>query len=102
MVSWNMWGSWVTIPMASVRLSPVSWRTSSPSTRTAPATTSYSRGTRCDMVVLPAPVGPTRATICPGSATKETPLRIIPEGSSLNGVVMAASSEAIETLDAAG
>ncbi len=54
------------------------------------------------MVVLPAPVGPTRATICPGSATNDTPLRIIPDGSSLRGVVMAASSEAIDTLDAAG
>ena len=36
-------------------------RTSTPSMETEPSVTSYSRGTRAAMVVLPAPLGPTKA-----------------------------------------
>ena len=47
-------------------------RTSTPPTSTAPEDTSQNRGIRLAAVVLPPPEGPTRATVCPGSAMKET------------------------------
>ena len=53
-------------------------------------------------MVLPAPEGPTSATICPGSAVNDTPLRIQSDGSSLNAALGSASSEAIDTVDGAG
>ena len=73
MVSWNRWGSWLTMPMAARSDSCVRSRTSMPSTRTAPLVTSYSRGTSWESVVLPAPDGPTSATSCPGSISADTP-----------------------------
>jgi len=53
-------------------------------------------------VVFPAPVGPTRAIIWPGSATNEMPLSTMPEGSGESGAVASASREAMETVDGAG
>ena len=47
-------------------------RTSTPPTFTAPEAVSQNRGIRLAAVVLPPPEGPTRATVCPGSAVKET------------------------------
>ena len=81
MVSWNRWGSWLTMPMAARSDSCVRSRTSMPSTRTAPLVTSYSRGTSWESVVLPAPDGPTSATSCPGSISADTP-RSTSDGSS--------------------
>ena len=48
------------------------FRTSTPPTSTAPELTSQNRGIRLAAVVLPPPEGPTKATVCPGSAVKET------------------------------
>src|SRR2546425_11689651 len=55
-------------------------------------------------VVLPAPLGPTGATIWPGSATNETPRRIGSDGSvdRPSAGPPLASSEAIDTSDGAG
>ena len=81
----------------------VSWRTSQPSIFTTPVVTSYSRGTSEAIVVLPAPDGPTKATICPGSICNETSWSTSTssvDGSSPSG--RGASSEAIETSDAGG
>jgi hypothetical protein len=75
MVSWNRWASWVTTPTVAAREDSVASRTSIPFTRTAPSRTSYRRGTRLEMVVLPAPEGPTRATRDPGSTVKLTSSR---------------------------
>jgi hypothetical protein len=41
--------------------------------RTAPSVTSYSRDTSDVIVVLPAPEGPTSATVCPARTSKSTP-----------------------------
>ena len=46
--------------------------TSTPPTVTLPLSTSQNRGIRLAAVVLPPPEGPTRATVCPGSAVKVT------------------------------
>ena len=46
-------------------------RTSTPSTYTSPAVTSKSRGTRLTSVVLPAPVEPMIAVVCPGGAVND-------------------------------
>ena len=46
-----------------------------PSMSTEPSVTSYRRGTSEAMVVLPAPLGPTKAAICPGGTQKLTPSR---------------------------
>src|SRR5919108_1405365 len=47
-------------------------RTSAPSTSTAPRSTSYRRGTSSTNEVLPEPVGPTSATVRPGSTSTST------------------------------
>ncbi len=73
MVSWNRCASWVTTPIVSRNDCRVASRTSMPPTSTAPAVTSYTRGTSIAVVDLPAPDGPTSATICPGSTVKLTP-----------------------------
>ena len=83
----------------------VTSRTSWPSIVSDPDATSYSRGTRPDRVVLPAPDGPTRAVMVPGSATKDTPRSTHAPGSvsSPSPTVSAvASSEATDTSAAAG
>ena len=59
--------------MASRRLVNVTDRTSEPSMRTDPAVTSCSRGISDKAVDLPPPDGPTRATVCPDSASKLSP-----------------------------
>ena len=99
-VSWNRWPSWVTMPSVSRIESKVRSRTSTPASRTAPASTSYSRGASAAIVDLPPPDVPTRATIWPGSTRNETPWSTSapPRVSS----VATSSSEASETLSARG
>jgi len=60
--AWNRNVSWVTKPMISPSDASVTSRTSLPSISTAPSSTSYSRGSRYVVVVLPDPDGPTSAT----------------------------------------
>ncbi len=71
-VSWKRYVSCVTMPIASPSDARVTFRTSRPSIRTAPSSTSYRRGTRYVIVVLPAPLGPTNAASCPGKMCIET------------------------------
>ena len=90
----------MTIPIVVRIESSVRSRTSTPEMRTAPLSTSYSRGTSCAMVDLPAPEEPTSAIICPGSTRNEmscntsTPPRVSSTATD--------SSEASETLSAEG
>ncbi len=70
--AWNRYVSWVTTPMTSPSDASVIRRTSMPSISTAPESTSYSRGIRYVVVVLPEPDGPTSATSSPGCASKST------------------------------
>src|SRR5580704_9541685 len=100
--SWNRCGSWLTTPIASLTDCSVADRTSCPSMRTAPDVTSYRRGINDVRVVLPAPDGPTRATVLPGDAVKLTPRRIQSDGTSDRAAATSASSEAIDTSVAAG
>ena len=79
-VSWKRCGSWATRPTAACNESCVRSRTSSPSTRTAPSTTSWTRRTSIAIVVLPAPDGPTSATVSPGSMVNDTSRRISRSG----------------------
>src|SRR5581483_1475357 len=103
MDSWNRWASWVTMPTAAPRLSRVRSRTSWPSMRTDPDVTSYSRGTRCDSVVLPAPDGPTSAVMVPGSAVNDTPRSTGAVGSPVpDPSGRGASRLGMDTADAAG
>ena len=67
--------------MAARSESWVSWRTSTPSTNTAPPVTSWSRGISDASVVLPAPDGPTTATIRPGGISRSTSVSTLPEAS---------------------
>src|SRR5439155_6047208 len=60
------------------------------------------RGTSIDIVVLPAPVGPTRATIFPGSMVSDTPRRIQSDGSSDSVPEPSVSRDASDTVDGAG
>src|ERR1044072_2621156 len=99
--SWNRWGSWVTTPMAVVMLNSRSWRTSMPSISTVPAVTSYSRGTSDDMVVLPAPDGPTSAVMVPGAAVNDTPRSTQSDGP-VSATAVTVSSDATDTSDPAG
>ena len=101
MVSWNRCGSCITKPTAPPSDSSVSSRTSWPSMRTAPCSTSAMRGTSIAVVVLPAPEGPTSATSSPGSTVKFTSRRIHSLGSvSRSG--MPSSSDARELTAGAG
>jgi hypothetical protein len=103
MVSWNRWTSWGTVPTASAMLCRVRSRTSVPSRRTAPSVTSYSRGTSDEIVLLPAPEGPTSATICPGSIRNEIPLRTHWLSSSASAEsTRPSSSDGMETVGPAG
>jgi hypothetical protein len=54
------------------RLFSVTSRTSMPSISTRPCQGSKKRGTSPTSVLLPAPVAPTSASVCPGSTTTET------------------------------
>src|SRR5436190_8806918 len=75
-------------------------RTSTPPTRTAPSVTSYTRGTSIAVVDLPAPDGPTSATIWPGSMVNDTPRST---GSvTVRSRVATSSSDASETSAADG
>ena len=71
-VSWNRYGSCGTTPTSERSDSSVRSRTSCPPIRTAPRAGSYSRGTRCVIVVFPAPDGPTSAVSFPAGAWKVT------------------------------
>ncbi len=72
-MSWNMCESCVTTPTERRSDSNEASRTSVPPMRTLPPVTSYSRATSAVIVVLPAPEGPTRATLLPAGATKSMP-----------------------------
>ena len=88
------------MPTVSLSDANVRSRTSTPSSRTAPESTSYSRGTSGAIVDLPAPDEPTSATIWPGSARNEMPCSTSspPRMSS----TATSSSEASDTLSADG
>ena len=61
--------------------SSVQRRTSSPSNRTTPSSGSQKRMKRWAMVVLPAPEGPTSASVSPGrtvSVTSASACRLVP------------------------
>src|SRR5674476_988561 len=62
-----------TRPIWSRRVRTSTCRISMPSIRIAPSVTSQSRGMRLHRVVLPAPDGPTRATISPGAMSRSIP-----------------------------
>ena len=62
--------SWNTIPMLARSESSVTSRMSTPSMRIVPRCGSSWRWSSPIAVLLPAPVSPTRATVCPGSAVK--------------------------------
>ncbi|GAA1984901.1 hypothetical protein GCM10009718_22790 [Isoptericola halotolerans] len=68
--------------------------------RTAPEVGSYRRTTSWEMVVFPAPDGPTRATIDPAGTENVTSRRVVDDGSSRT--VATDSSEASETSSARG
>lgn len=88
------------MPSVSRIESAVRSRTSTPFSRTVPASVSYSRGRSCAIVDFPAPEDPTSAIIRPGAAVKETSCSTCvpsPESS-----VATSSSEARETLSAEG
>ena len=90
----------MTTPIVARRSSNDMSRTSTPPTRTWPASTSYSRGISEATVDLPLPDEPTSATTWPGSTVSETSRSTTspPRVSS----VATSSSEASETLSAAG
>ena len=73
--AWRETGSFPATHTLSSRASDASRmsRTSTSSILTAPSVTSYRRGIRYEMVVLPAPLGPTNAASCPGAISKLTP-----------------------------
>ena len=102
-VSWNRCASWVTTPTTSCSESWVTSLMSNPPMRTVPSLGSYSRDTRCVIVVLPAPEGPTRAVSCLAGAVKLTSCRTPSRASVRSGAGRAMdSSDASETSDAAG
>ena len=63
--SWKRIVSWMTMPIWQRRLRSWTSRTSRPSIRIAPELTSQKRGSRFIKVVLPQPLGPTRAMDSP-------------------------------------
>jgi hypothetical protein len=71
-VSSNSTVSWVTTPISERRLASFMSRTSMPSMVRRPSTGSKKRGRRLTSVDLPAPEGPTRATISPLSISRST------------------------------
>ena len=73
MVPWNRNTSWNTTLTWDSSASSGQSRTSRPPTRTAPALTSYSRGSNRASVLLPDPLAPTRAVSRPASARNDTP-----------------------------
>src|SRR5450755_3887213 len=95
-----MWLSWVTTPTASRTDDWVAARTSTPLMRTSPPVTSYSRDTNAEIVVLPAPEGPTSATSSPAWAVNETSYKTCVFGEVSR--IATDSSEASETSAAAG
>ena len=76
MVSLNSTVSCGTIPIEARSDDCVTLRISCPSTRILPLETSYSRNSRREMVDLPAPEGPTIATVLPAGTSKLRPFRI--------------------------
>ena len=64
-VSWKRMVSWITMPIWVRRLRSCTSRMSWPSMRMAPESTSQNRGIRFMRVVLPHPLGPTRAIVSP-------------------------------------
>ena len=69
----NMTADWGTNPILDLRSFCAKSLTSTPSTRTSPDVASYNRGMRAARELFPLPVGPTTATVCPGSALNEIP-----------------------------
>ena len=63
---WNTKATWSISTWGWIRV------TSTPPTFTTPEAASQNLGIRLAAVVLPPPEGPTSATVCPGSAVKET------------------------------
>ncbi len=100
MESWKRWASCVTTPTASCRDCWVTSRRSVPAIRTAPSVGSYMRVASWDIVVLPAPDGPTSATVAPAGTVK---LRFV-SVSCVGSLVRAAtdSRDASDTSDAVG
>jgi hypothetical protein len=72
MLPLNRKTSWITMPTLRRSSSWGQWAMSRPSIRMRPRVTSYSRVSSLMMVVLPAPVAPTKATFSPGATRKET------------------------------
>jgi hypothetical protein len=72
----NSAGSCGTTPIAPRRSARRSDRTSWPSSRTCPRSTSQKRGNRDTSVVLPPPDGPTNATTSPGATSRSIPSRV--------------------------
>ncbi len=70
-LSENRNGSCGTMPMAPRSVASGHSRTSTPSTKTVPGGGSNNRGSRFSSVDLPDPVGPTSATVWPGSTLNE-------------------------------
>ena len=80
-VPWNRNTSWRTDATFLRRNSSCKVRTSWLATVTVPDWTSQKRGIKAEIVVLPAPVGPTSATISPGDTSNVTSCRIVASGS---------------------
>ena len=101
-VSWNRCASCGTTPTTDRSDSSVRSRASCPPIRTAPRTGSYSRGTRCVIVVFPAPDGPTSAVSFPAGTWKVTfrSTHASPGRSGAGSVT--GSSEASDTWSASG
>jgi len=100
MVSWNRCASWETTPTTWCSEALLTSRRSAPAMRTAPLVGSYIRVTSWEMVVLPAPDGPTSATIAPAGTVNDTSCRVSATGSWRS--VATASREAKDTSSAAG
>ena len=71
--NWN--GSWSTMPIWRASESRVTSRTSWPSIVSAPVPTSKKRESSAAMVVLPAPVFPTSATVWPAAMSRSMSCR---------------------------
>ncbi len=69
----NRKGSCGTIAISSRSRASRSRSTGTPSIRTVPRSGSYSRAISFTIELLPAPVGPTIAAVCPGSIRNEIP-----------------------------
>ena len=91
----------MTNPIASRSECSVTSRTSFPSIVTSPSVTSYRRGTSDSSVDLPAPDGPTTASIVPAGTVTLMPSRIVSDASPPWELVTV-SSDAIELPSAAG